>query len=342
MALDLYARLRPLLFRLDPETAHLWTLGLLRALGGSAAGRALLRRLFAPPMGVPPVEALGLTFPNRLGLAAGYDKDGQSLRGLACLGFGHIEVGTVTRDPQAGHPRPRVFRLAENQALINRMGFPSRGVAVVRRALARGRPEGVVIGVNLGKSAATPLEDAAEDYGALVEAIGPSADYLTINVSSPNTLGLRRLQARDYLEGLLAHVGRARGSLPGRRRPLLVKLSPDLEPAELEDALGAVLAAGVEGIVATNTTTGRPGVDAPLASRAGGLSGRPLFLLALNQVRRAVRWSGGRIAVVGCGGVSDRDQMQAMLDAGASLVQVFTALIYQGPRIVPSLLGAKG
>ena len=288
------------------------------------------------------MQALGLTFPNRLGLAAGYDKDGRSLRGLACLGFGHIEVGTVTRDPQAGHPRPRVFRLTENEALINRLGFPSRGEPVVMRALKRGRPEGVVIGVNLGKSAATPLEAAAEDYAALVEALGPLADYLTINVSSPNTLGLRRLQARGYLEGVLGQAARARGALPGPRRPLLVKLSPDLDPAELEDALGAVLAAGVEGIVATNTTTARPGVEAPLASRAGGLSGRPLFPLALDQVRRVVQGGGGRIAVVGCGGVSDRDQMQAMLDAGASLVQVFTALIYQGPRVVSSLLGAKG
>jgi len=287
------------------------------------------------------VEVLGLKFPNRIGLAAGYDKDGRSLRGLACLGFGHIEVGTVTRHPQAGHPRPRIFRIAENQALINRMGFPSRGAEAVRQELQRTRPKEAVIGVNLGKGAATPLEAAAEDYCVLVETFGPLADYLTINISSPNTLGLRRLLARDHLEGLLGKVTRARDLVPGPPRPLLVKLSPDLDAAELEDALAAVVTAGVEGVVATNTTTARPGVDSSLGSQPGGLSGAPLFPIALEQVRRAARWGGGRIAVIGCGGVSSRDQMQAMLDAGADLVQLFTTLVYQGPRVARSLLAGS-
>ncbi len=287
------------------------------------------------------MEVLGLKFHNRIGLAAGYDKDGRALRGLACLGFGHIEVGTVTRHAQAGHPRPRVFRITEHQALVNRMGFPSRGAESVRRELQRGRPKDAVIGVNLGKGAATPLEIAAEEYCALVEILGPSADYLTINVSSPNTLGLRRLQARDQLERLLVEVTRTRGLLTGPRRPLLVKLSPDLDPAELEDALGAVLAAGAEGVVATNTTTARPGVVSPLGSQPGGLSGGPLFPLSLEQVRRAVRWGEGRIAVIACGGVSSRDQMRAMLDAGADLLQLFTALVYQGPGVVRRLLAGS-
>src|SRR3990170_5619411 len=202
MRLDLYAGLRPLVFRLDAETAHRRTLDLLRVFGASAAGRALLGLLCAPPAQDHPVEVFGLTFPNRLGLAAGYDKDGRSLRGLACLGFGHIEVGTVTRLPQPGRPRPRVFRLIEDEALVNRMGFPSVGGAAVRGELEGGRPQGVVLGVNLGMNAATPLQAAAEDYCALVDAPGPLADYITINVSSPNTLGLRRLQARDHLEDL--------------------------------------------------------------------------------------------------------------------------------------------
>jgi len=330
--------MRPLLFRLDPETAHLRTLDLLRFFGASAAGRSALRFLFSPRHTDDPVEVLSLKFSNRIGLAAGYDKDGRALRGLACLGFGHIEVGTVTRQPQSGHPRPRIFRVTENKALINRMGFPSRGALAVSSELQRGRPQDAVIGVNLGKGAATPLEAAAEDYCALVETFGPLADYLTINVSSPNTLGLRRLQARDHLEGLLSEVTRARDLVTGPPRPLLVKLSPDLDPAELEDALAAVVRAGVEGVVATNTTTARPGVDSSLGAQPGGLSGAPLFPLALEQVRRAARWGGGRIAVIGCGGVSSRDQVQAMLDAGADLVQLFTALVYQGPRVVQSLL----
>jgi dihydroorotate dehydrogenase len=336
---NLYVRLRPLLFRLDAETAHLWTLDLLRLCGASAAGRALLRSVAAPPRVTRPVQVPGLQFPNQIGLAAGYDKDGRSLRGLACLGFGHVEVGTVTREPQAGHPRPRVFRLLQDQALINRMGFPSRGEDAVGREIGRGRPPGVVLGINLGKSTATPLEAAADDYCGLVQALGPLADYLTINVSSPNTLGLRRLQARDYLEVLLGRIAEARKDLLGRHRPLLVKLSPDLDPQELEDALGAVASSGVEGVVATNTTTARPGLLSPQASRAGGLSGGPLFPLALDQVRRAAKWGGGRIVIVACGGVSDRHQMLAMLDAGASLVQVFTALVYRGPGLVRELIG---
>jgi dihydroorotate dehydrogenase len=334
---DFYPVLRPLLFRLDPEAAHRRTLDLLRLLGGSGVGRSMLRNLAGPPAEGEGIDCLGLRFPNRLGLAAGYDKDGVALRGLACLGFGHLEIGTVTPQPQPGNAPPRLFRLEQDLALINRLGFPSRGAVAVEKALHADRPKSVVIGVNLGKGAGTPLEEAAEDYLSLVETFRPLADYLTVNVSSPNTLGLRRLQGREHLERLLGQVWRRLEQGPGRRPPLLVKLAPDLAPQELEDALGACLGRA-DGVIATNTTTSRPRIKGRHALETGGLSGRPLFALALEQVKRIVRWSEGRLVVVGCGGISSPDNLRAMLDAGASLVQIYSAVVYQGPRVVGRLL----
>ena len=335
--LDFYPLLRPLLFRFDPESAHRRTLGLLRSLGKSRAGRSIVRSLAGPTPKGDGVDCLGLRFPNRLGLAAGYDKDGAALRGLASLGFGHLEIGTVTRQSQPGNPRPRLFRLEQDQALINRLGFPSRGAAAVARALRGDRPPDVVVGVNLGKGVGTPLEEAAEDYLSLVGTFRPLADYLTINVSSPNTLGLRRLQSRDHLEQLLTQVRRLLEDGPGRRPPLLVKLAPDLTAEALEDALGACVGRA-QGVIASNTTTSRPSLRGRYAAETGGLSGRPLFPMALEQLKRIVRWSEGRLVVVGCGGVSSAEEMRAMLDAGASLVQIYSALVYQGPRVVGRLL----
>jgi dihydroorotate dehydrogenase len=280
-----------------------------------------------------------LRFPNRLGLAAGYDKDGAALRGLACLGFGHLEIGTVTLEPQPGNPRPRLFRLVEDAALINRLGFPSGGAAAVQRALQAGRPKGVIVGVNLGKGVGTPLEAAAEDYCSLAEAFRPLADYLTVNVSSPNTLGLRRLQSREHLDDLLKQLRRGLDDGKGRRPPLLVKLAPDLEPQELEDALSAC-ADRVDGVIATNTTIARPGIRSRHSAETGGLSGTPLFPRALEQVERIARLSQGRFVVIGCGGISSAEDVRAMLDVGASLVQVYTALVFQGPRIIGRLIPA--
>jgi dihydroorotate dehydrogenase len=285
------------------------------------------------------VDCLGLRFSNRVGLAAGYDKDAIALRGLACLGFGHLEVGTVTPRPQAGSARPRLFRLEQEQALVNRLGFPSRGATDVARTLLDNRPPGVVVGVNLGKNAETPLEAAWEDYLGLVETFGPLADYLTINVSSPNTPGLRRLQGRDRLEDLLTLVRGRLEKTTGRRLPLLVKLAPDLSPRELEEALGACLGRA-DGVIAVNTTVARPGLRSKSGGEHGGLSGRPLFPLALEQVRRIARWNDGRLVIVGCGGISSPEDVRAMLDAGAQLVQVYTALVYQGPRLVRRLLAS--
>jgi dihydroorotate dehydrogenase len=334
-----YPFFRSLLFRLDPERAHGLTLGLLRLVGALPPLQDALRFVFAAPQA--PVQAFGLTFANPIGLAAGYDKDGLGWRGLAALGFGHIEVGTVTPRPQSGNPRPRLFRLPEQQALINRMGFPGRGAEFVARKLGGDRPPGLVLGVNLGKNKDTPLERAAEDYLALMQVFAPLADYLAINISSPNTLGLRSLQARRALEALLAPLMRKRQELRdhlGRPLPVLVKLAPDLTEAELDDALEAILGAGVDGVIAANTTLSRPGLSLPLAAEAGGLSGAPLGDLSLRMIRHIQARAGGRLPIIGVGGVMSAADARARLDAGATLVQVYTGLVYAGPGLVQSIL----
>jgi dihydroorotate dehydrogenase len=334
-----YPFFRSLLFRLDPEKAHGLTLALLRLVGVLPPLQAVLRRGFAAPQ--IPVQAFGLTFSNPIGLAAGYDKDGLGWRGLACLGFGHIEVGTVTPRPQPGNPRPRLFRLPEQRALINRMGFPGRGAQFVARRLGCARPPGLVLGVNLGKNKDTPLESAHEDYLALMEVFAPLADYLAINISSPNTVGLRRLQARQALEALLIPLMRRRQELRGRLGrplPVLVKLAPDLTEAELDDALDALLNAGVDGIIAANTTLSRPGISSPLAAEAGGLSGVPLGELSLAMIRRIYTQTSGRLPIIGVGGVMSAADARARLDAGAILVQVYSGLVYAGPGLVLSIL----
>ena len=287
--MPIYQRLRPLLFRLDPERAHALTLRLLAAAGGLAPLRAWLRRVFwleNPGLGV---EAFGLKFPNPLGLAAGYDKDGAALAGLACLGFGHVELGTVTPRPQAGNPRPRLFRLPEDEGLVNRMGFPNAGGEALLRRLGRGRAEGVRVGVNIGKGVETPLERAVEDYLTLLRLFHGSCDYLAINVSSPNTLGLRRLQARNQLEALLRALADERLQLAansGSRIPMLVKLAPDLEDDELADGIEAIIRSGMDGVIATNTTVTRRGLLSPRGGETGGLSGRPLRARSTEVVRR--------------------------------------------------------
>lgn len=310
---------------------------LLQATASLPGGQTGLQRLFAAAPDPEPVEAFGLTFGNRVGLAAGYDKDGRCVRGLSTLGFGHIEVGTVTPEPQPGNPRPRLFRLMEDEALINRMGFPSRGAVAVRRALKAGRPPGVVIGVSLGKGASTPLEDAAEDYLRLFGTFADVADYLAINVSSPNTVGLRRLQARAHLEGLLSAVLTSRHESGRPRPPVLLKIAPDLEADELDDVLATASSQGVDGIIATNTTTGRPALRSPRASERGGLSGRPQRARTLEIVQQIAKAGGGRIPIIACGGISSPDDLRAALDAGACLVQIYTALVFQGPGVVRRL-----
>jgi len=336
----MYPLLRRLLFGLQPETAHGLALGLIRAAGALPPARALLTRIYRVPE-ARPVEAFGLTFPNAVGLAAGYDKDGLGWRGLACLGFGHLEIGTVTPKPQPGNPRPRIFRVPRSGALINRMGFPGLGAAFVARRLAGSRPPGLIIGANLGKQKETPLQEAAADYEKLVEAMAPVADYLVVNVSSPNTPGLRELQTRAFLEELLRRLDAMRKQQQkdlDRRLPLLVKLAPDLSDQELDDALDAMLAAGMDGVIATNTTIGRPGIDGPVKDEAGGLSGAPLRPRSTEMIRAIFERTEGKLPSIGGGGVDGPDDAKEKLDAGAVLVQVYTGLIYQGPGLVKRIL----
>lgn len=337
----MYPLLRPLLFKTDPEKIHHLTLRLVR-LGGAWPFRLLLQALYATP--ARPVQVFGLNFRNPVGLAAGYDKDGCAWQGLAGLGFGHIEIGTVTLLPQPGNPRPRIFRLPGDQALINRMGFPGLGSEFVAAGLKKrppapreGDPARVVLGVNLGKNKDTPLEESARDYTALVRTFTPLADYLAINVSSPNTLGLRRLQGRHLLENLLGAIAQERQELcdlGNRRLPILVKLAPDLAEDELEDALAAVLDTGMDGIIATNTTLGRDGLVSEMRNETGGLSGAPLREKSEAILRLLVGKLNGRLPVVSAGGIMSPQDAKIRLDAGASLVQVYTGLVYAGPGLV--------
>lgn len=339
----LYYFLRPLIFRLEPEAAHHAALALMRACGAFAPARWLLSALFRPASAATPVHAFGLTFRNQVGLAAGYDKDGLGWRGLAALGFGHIEVGTVTPRPQAGNPGPRVFRLVDERAVINRMGFPNRGAEFVARRLQGKRPDGLILGVNIGKNLTTPLEDATADYLSLVRTFAPLADYLTINVSSPNTPGLRTLQTRQPLEALLRVLDaerRVQSQQLGRHVPLLVKLSPDLTSDELDGALEALLATGMDGVITSNTTLSRAGITSPLAAESGGMSGAPVTQRNTQIVREVVRRTGGRLPVVASGGIMSPRDAQEKLDAGARLVQLYTGLIYEGPGLVRQVVAA--
>jgi dihydroorotate dehydrogenase len=353
----MYSLFRPLLFRLDPETAHALTLYVLRFTGALPPLNWAISQFFNAPE--KPVNAFGLTFRNPVGLAAGYDKDAVAVRGLAALGFGHIEVGTITPRPQEGNPRPRIFRLVEDQAVINRMGFPGKGAEYVamslRGAQRRGNPRAgeeiaspasqarndtkVVIGVNLGKNKDTPLENAADDYLSLMRTFASLADYLAINVSSPNTVGLRRLQGREMLEKLLGQIAVERGAC-SVKRPILVKLAPDLSDEELDDAIDAILHTGMDGVIATNTTLGREGLRSKHREESGGLSGIPLRVRSEAVLRKVVKRVAGRIPVISVGGIMSPEDAKRRLDIGAALVQVYTGLVYAGPGLVQKIIRA--
>jgi dihydroorotate dehydrogenase len=328
----IYRSLRPLLFRLEPEAAHALSL---RALGWTGAVPplgALVRAVYGAGA-ARPVRLFDLDFPNPIGLAAGYDKDGRGWRGLACLGFGHVEVGTVTPEPQPGNPAPRVFRLPEDRSLINRLGFPSEGADALARRLQGPRPAGLILGVNIGKQKTTPLERAVEDYAALMVRFAPLADYLAVNISSPNTESLRELQQREWLEPLVARlVANKNGT------PLLVKLAPDLDDRQLDESLDVLLAGGVDGVIATNTTLSREGLRSPRAGEAGGLSGAALTARSTRMVAAIVERTDDKLPVIACGGVMGPDDARAKLDAGARLVQLYTGLIYEGPGLVKRIL----
>jgi dihydroorotate dehydrogenase len=340
MADFLYPLSRALLFRLDPEAAHGLSLKTIARVGRVPGLRGLVASQFTAP-DAEPVDVFGLRFPNRVGLAAGYDKDGEGWRGLACLGFGHIEVGTVTPDPQPGNPKPRVFRLVEERSVINRMGFPGGGAAYVARQLRDRKPGGPVIGANIGKQKTTALEDAANDYEELVDIFAPLVDYLAVNISSPNTPGLRKLQERSFLGALLGRIAARRDMTAdeiGRRIPVLVKLAPDLSVEQLLTAVDVISESGLDGVIATNTTISREGLDHPLAGEEGGLSGAALTEMSTRIIARISEHTGGEIPIVGVGGIMGPEDARAKIDAGATLVQLYTGLVYEGPGLVKRIL----
>ncbi|WNK19381.1 quinone-dependent dihydroorotate dehydrogenase [Halomonas piscis] len=327
----MYHLVRPLLFRLDPEAAHnaaLKSLDWLHRAGGASrlAGKCT----------EDPVELLGLRFPNRVGLAAGLDKNADHLDALGELGFGFVEVGTVTPRAQPGNARPRMFRLAEHGAIINRFGFNNHGVAHLVERVQKRRFDGPV-GINIGKNLATDVDDALRDYLTCLEAVHPHADYVTVNVSSPNTPGLRTLQFGEQLDALLAPLRTRTSELDeenGRRVPLLVKIAPDMEVDEIALVAGSIERNALDGVIATNTTVSREAVqDDPQAKEAGGLSGRPVFE-ASNRVIRRLREHLPDVVIIGVGGIDSGAAAKAKIAAGADLVQLYTGLIYQGPGLV--------
>ena len=337
----IYARLlRPLLFRLEPEAAHQLTLQLLALTSATALGSSALRRNFHYHDPALRVSVFGIEFQNPVGLAAGYDKDGVAIAGLGMLGFGHVEIGTLTPEAQTGNPRPRIFRLVTDEAMINRLGFPNRGIdALAKQSLNQARrfyPE-TCIGLNLGKAKDTPNARAVEDYIALLQVAYPKADYIAINVSSPNTPGLRELQSEQFLPQLLASISAKRAELAqqsNRLVPLLVKISPDMGTSQLEGVVQAAMEAGIDGLIATNTTVRRVGLLSAQQAETGGLSGAPLRERATEVVRQVYRLSAGRLPIVGVGGIDNAAAALERIRAGASLVQIYTGMVYHGPSLV--------
>lgn len=327
----MYALLSPLLLRLPAEPVHDATIALLQ-LGGLLQ----LDRLAPAPVS-DPVKLMGLQFANRVGLAAGLDKNGDALEMLGACGFGFLELGTVTPRPQPGNPRPRLFRLPEARALINRMGFNNLGVEHLLRRVQLRRYPGV-LGVNLGKNRDTPAGRALADYSAGLQAVHQDADYVTLNLSSPNTPGLRDLQVGAALEDLLQGLQPVRDRLAdrdGRRTPMLVKIAPDLHADDVRAIADQLMSHQVDGIIATNTTLARDGVEhLAQANEAGGLSGAPLHERSLDVVRTLRRHVGQDLVVVGVGGIDSANRAQAMYRAGADLVQLYSGLIYRGPGLV--------
>jgi dihydroorotate dehydrogenase len=326
---------RLVLRRLPAETAHALGFCLIRAAAAVPGAAWLLRRCLAARDPVLRVRALGLDLPGPLGLAAGFDKDGRGAAALAALGFAFVEVGTVTARPQPGNPRPRMFRFPAERALVNRMGFNNSGAAAVAARLRALRGPRPVIGVNIGKTKVVPEDEATADYATSARLVADVADYVVVNVSSPNTPGLRNLQAVGRLRPLLAAVRSALDEASPRRRvPLLVKIAPDLADADIDVIADLALELGLDGIVATNTTISREGLRDPAAvaaAGAGGMSGAPLKARALDVLRRLHSRAGGRLVLIGAGGIETADDARERLEAGATLVQAYTAFIYEGP-----------
>jgi dihydroorotate dehydrogenase len=327
--------LQPVMFQLDPERAHDLTLGLLRRLAHMPSLLKLWQRWRPLEHAALQTEVAGLHFPNPVGLAAGFDKSATAVDAFQAFGFGFVEVGTVTPRPQKGNPLPRLFRVAADEAVINRMGFNNDGATAVAQRLKRSCRR-IPLGINLGKNADTPLEKALDDYRACVEALFDVGSYVVINVSSPNTPGLRTLQASANLRRLLSGVQDCNQALARARqvqpRPLFVKIAPDLQPAELDDIVEAVQTCTLDGIIATNTTTGREGLTSVIGE-SGGLSGRPLRHRSTEIIRHLFRRAQGRIPLIGVGGIFSAEDAYEKICAGASLIQLYTGLVYRGPGL---------
>jgi dihydroorotate dehydrogenase len=341
MSLLPYPLARALLFRLDPERAHEVTMHALARLQGSPFEWTVRERMVSDP-----IEVAGLRFPNRVGLAAGLDKNARCIDGLGALGFGFVEVGTVTPKPQPGNPKPRLFRLPQANALINRLGFNNDGleafIANVKRSSFR--RHGRILGLNIGKNAATPIEQATSDYLVCLDGVYPHADYVTVNISSPNTSNLRSLQSDQALEQLLCAIAQKRTALAdqhGRRVPVFVKIAPDLDEAQVRLIADALQRHKMDGVIATNTTIAREAVAGlPHAQERGGLSGAPVFEASnrvIAQLRSAV---GPGFPIIGVGGILSAADAVAKIRAGADLVQIYTGLIYRGPELVGAAAGA--
>jgi len=336
MSLIPYALTRPFLFGMDAEAAHEFTMGLLARGQGTP-----LQCAWSHAQVSDPVQLAGLNFPNRVGLAAGLDKNARCIDALAAMGFGFVEVGTVTPKPQPGNPKPRMFRLPEAQALINRLGFNNDGldafIANVRQSRVRAQGKPLLLGLNIGKNAATPIEHATSDYLAGLAGVYPHADYVTVNISSPNTKNLRTLQSDDALDALLAAIAGQREQLAqqqGRRVPIFVKIAPDLDEHQVAAIAQLLQRHGMDGVIATNTTIARDAVQGMAhAAEAGGLSGAPVRA-ASNAVIRQLRTALGKgFPIIGVGGVMSAEDAVAKIRAGADVVQIYTGLIYAGPGL---------
>lgn len=333
----MYRIARDLLFKLDAERAHELTLDLFRRFPHLATAP------FHAHVKTSPVELLGLRFPNRVGLAAGLDKNGECLRAWQALGFGFVEVGTVTPRPQPGNPKPRMFRLPRQQALINRLGFNNKGVDHLLHQVAESGYRGM-LGINIGKNFDTPIERADEDYLHCLRKVYAAASYVTVNISSPNTKNLRDLQDESRLRALLSSICSEAAQLAqrhGKRSPILVKIAPDVSDAQLDGIATAARECGVDGLIATNTTVTRPGLDnEPLAAETGGLSGAPLRPLADDVLARLRQRVGADFPLIGVGGILSGDDARKKRNAGADLVQIYSGFIYRGPALIAECAAA--
>ncbi len=339
--IDSYPLLRPWLFSLDPEEAHRITLSNL-----DRAQRWGLLRCFIDQPASDPRIVCGITFPNPVGLAAGLDKDGQHIDALASLGFGFLEIGTVTPKPQAGNPKPRMFRLPQAKGIINRMGFNNDGVDACVKRVRQSEfwQKGGIVGLNIGKNASTPIEDAASDYVTALEAVYETATYITINISSPNTQNLRALQGEEMLRSLLSSVDLARKSLSDRygiRKPLFLKIAPDLDAQDISFIADLLLEFQIDAIIATNTTIAREAVkNLPFGNEAGGLSGAPVREPSTQIIRLLKERLGNQIPIIGVGGIMSSHDAKKKIEAGASLIQIYSGLIYRGPKLISECAAA--